>query len=191
MARRNAKTRLRLLRSVASQPDGVVILEDLVGSTQSNAGIRPRLLGAALILMLAAGATACSSSSKSTSTTTLPGFRETPTSTITATPQKGKPAPGPALAAINSYELKHGPALGTWLLTAVQASIADPTYVMFRISPASAKDTNVQGGYGFAHQQGTKWTVVGFGSDGVGCPPGAAGNAVVPAAVITSFGFSC
>jgi len=161
-----------------------------VSSIHSNAGIGPRLLGAALIVMLAAGATACSSSSKTTATT-LPGFRETPTSTLTATPQKGKPAPGPALTAITTYELKHGPALGTWLLTSVQASVADPTYVMFRISPASTKDTNVQGGYGFVHRQGTTWTVISFGSDAVGCPPGAPGNAVVPPPVISGFGFSC
>ena len=161
-----------------------------MSTIESKAGIRPRLLGAALIVMLAAGATACSSSSKNTSTT-LPGSQETPTSTITATPQKGKPAPGPALSAITTYELKHGPAIGTWLLTALQASIADPSYVMFRISPASAKDTNVQGGYGFVHRKGTTWTVVSFGSDAVGCPPGAAGNAVVPGRVISSFGFSC
>jgi hypothetical protein len=167
-----------------------LILEDLVSSIQSKAGNRSLLLGAALIVMLAVGASACSSSSKNTSNS-LPGFQETPTSTITGTPQKGRPAPGAALAAINTYELKHGPALGTWLLTAVQASIADPAYVMFRISPASAKDTNVQGGYGFARQQGSKWTVVSFGSDSVGCPPGAPGNAVVPARVISGFGLSC
>jgi Flp pilus assembly protein TadD len=165
-------------------------LEGLVSSNQSKAGIRSRLLGAGLIALLAVAGSACSSSSKSTATT-LPGPRETPTSTISATPQKGTPAPAAALAAINRYELKSGPALGTWLLTAVQASLADPTYVMFRISPASAKDTNVQGGYGFAHLKGGTWTVVGFGSDSVGCPPGAAGNAVVPALVISGFGFSC
>jgi hypothetical protein len=165
-------------------------LEDLVSSIQSKAGHRSPLLGAALIVMLAVGATACSTSSKHTSAT-LPVFQETPTSTITATPQNGVPAPGAALAAINTYELKHGPALGTWLLTAVQASIADPTYVTFRISPASAKNTNVQAGYGFAHRLGAKWTVVSFGSDSVGCPPGAPGNAVVPARVISGFGLSC
>ena len=161
-----------------------------MSSIPLKALLRPRLLGAALIVMLAVGGSACSSSSKNTGTT-LPGFQETPTSTISAPPQKGTPAPGAALAAINTYELKHGPALGTWLLTAVQASIANPSYVMFRISPASTKDTNVQGGYGFAHRQGTKWTVVGFGSDKVGCPPGAPGNAAVPALVISGFGFSC
>ena len=73
----------------------------------------------------------------------------------------------------------------------MQASVADPTYVMFRISPASTKDTNVQGGYGFVHRQGTTWTVISFGSDAVGCPPGAPGNAVVPPPVISGFGFSC
>ena len=160
-----------------------------MSSIQSKAGNWSPLLGAALIVMLAVGASACSTSSKNTSNT-LP-FQETPPSTLTATPQKGRPAPGAALAAINTYELKHGPALGTWLLTSVQASIADPAYVMYRISPASAKDTNVQGGYGFAHRQGEKWTVVSFGSDSVGCPPGAPGNAVVPVRVISGFGLRC
>jgi hypothetical protein len=147
------------------------------------------MTGAALIAMLALGATACSSSSKSTAST-LP-FRETPTSTLSATPQKGTPAPAPALAAVNKYELAHGPKLGTWLITSVQASIADPTYVMFRINPSSPAVKNVQSGYGFVHRQGNTWTVVGFGSDSVGCPPGAAGNAVVPKPVISGFGFSC
>ena len=161
-----------------------------VSSIQAKVRVRPFLTGATLIVMLTVAATACSSSSKST-TSTFPTFHETPTSTLSATPQKGTPAPAAALSAINRYELAHGPKLGTWLLTAVQASIADPTYVMFRINPASPKNTNVQSGYGFVHRQGTTWTVVGFGSDSVGCPPGAAGNAVVPKLVISGFGFSC
>jgi hypothetical protein len=33
--------------------------------------------------------------------------------------------------------------------------------------------------------------VVGFGSAEVGCPPGAPGNAVVPAAVLAAFGLPC
>ena len=162
-----------------------------MSSLQPRVRTRPFVIGATLIALLAVGATACSSSSKSTANTLPGGFQETPTSTLSATPQKGTPAPAPALAAINKYELAHGPKLGTWLLTSVQASIADPSYVMFRINPSSPTVTNVQSGYGFVHRHGTTWAVVGFGSDSVGCPPGAAGNTVVPARVITGFGLSC
>ena len=45
-----------------------------------------------------------------------------------------------------------------------------------------------QGGYGFLHLANGTWSVVGFGSAQVGCPPGAPGNMVVPAAVLGGFG---
>jgi len=163
-----------------------------VSSIRSKEGFRRCALGAALIVTLGVGGAACSTSSPKTAPLpTVAGFSETPTSTLRATPQKGAPAPAAAITAVSKYELAHGPKLGTWLLTAVRSSTADPAYVMFRVGPAAPNDTNVQAGYGFAHLAGSTWTVVGFGSDAVGCPPGAAGNAVVPPAVISSFGLSC
>jgi hypothetical protein len=165
-----------------------------VTSTQSNANIRPRLAGALLIVVLGVGVAACSSSSKTT-TPPLATVQTPPTqaqlpSTLAA-PQKGKPAPELAEAAITQYETKHGPKLGTWVITSLQASTSDPSFVMYRISPASAKDINVQGGYGFAHEFGGKWSVVAFGSSEVGCPPGAPGNATIPPTVLSTFDLTC
>jgi hypothetical protein len=147
-----------------------------------------------MILVICLGAAACSSSDKS-STPPLPTVAPPPTQaplpTTTAGKQLGKPAPAGALKAINQYEAKNGPKLGTWLLSSVQASTQDPSFVMFRVGPATAADTNVQPGYGFAHLVGGKWAVVSFGSGNVGCAPGAVGNATIPPTVLASFDLTC
>jgi hypothetical protein len=49
----------------------------------------------------------------------------------------------------------------------------------------------VQGGYGFVHSSAGAWSVVGFGSAEVGCPPGTAQTPVVPTPVQTGFGLTC
>jgi hypothetical protein len=77
------------------------------------------------------------------------------------------------------------------VITGSSVSSVDPSYVLFHIGPAPGYESTVQGGYGFAHQVGASWTVIGFGSSEVGCPPGAAGNQVVPTNVLTGFGLSC
>ena len=158
--------------------------------TATASANRFRLSAIALAATIALGATACSSSSKTggplvdpttaqvAGTSVPPGY--IPTVTV----------PSAAVDAIRIYELKSGPPVGSWTITSVQVSTSDPAYVLYRISPA-AGHANVQAGYGFAHQVSGKWTVVGFGSDAVGCPPGAAGNAVVPAAVLSGFQLSC
>jgi hypothetical protein len=164
-----------------------------VTSTQSTANIRPRLAGALLIVVLGVGVAACSSSSKTSAplgTVPTPPTQAQLPSTLAGT-QKGKPAPESAEEAITRYETKHGPKLGTWVITSVQASSSDPTFVMYRLSPASSKDTNVQGGYGFAHEVGTTWSVVAFGSSSVGCPPGVPGNATIPPTVLSTFDLTC
>ena len=127
-----------------------------------------------------AGTKICSTSG-STTTTARTG--------TTTTAASGVPAA--ATAAINSYETANGPAAGTWQITSSQVSKVDPSYVYFQIGPTAGHETTVQGGYGFAHLQSGTWSVIGFGSAQVGCPPGAAGNAVVPSTVLAEFGFSC
>jgi hypothetical protein len=77
------------------------------------------------------------------------------------------------------------------MITGSTVSSVDPSYVLFHIGPAAGYENTVQGGYGFVHGAGSSWTVIGFGSSEVGCPPGAAGNQVVPANVLTGFGLSC
>lgn len=161
-------------------------------STQSTANIRPRLAAALLIVVLGVGVTACSSSSKASAPLgTVPTPTQAQLPSTLAAPQKGKPAPESAEEAITRYETKHGPKLGTWVITSVQASSSDPSFVMYRISPASSKDTNVHGGYGFAHEVGTTWSVVSFGSSLVGCPPGVPGNATIPPTVLSTFDLTC
>ncbi len=134
-----------------------------------------------LLAAQTAGTKVCSTST-STSTTA-------PVTTTTSTAGTG--APAAATAAVNSYEVSHGPAAGTWQITSAQASTVDPTYVLFRIGPAPGHENDVQGGYGFVHNQGGTWTVIGFGSSEVGCPPGSSGNVIVPTAVLAGFGVSC
>lgn len=114
----------------------------------------------------------------------------TATTTTTST-STGSSVPSAATAAINAYETTNGPKAGTWVITGSSVSSVDPSYVLFHIGPAPGYENTVQGGYGFVHQSGGTWTVIGFGSSEVGCPPGAAGNQVVPTNVLTGFGLSC
>lgn len=156
--------------------------------TKSTGTIRPRGAGALVIVALVVGVAACSSSSKPA----VPAPTvQTPLPTLRATPQHGNQAPDAAVTVITRYETKHGPKLGTWLITSVLGSKVDPSFVMYRISPASPKDVDVQPGYGFAHRVGTTWTVVAFGSASVGCPPGVPGNATIPPTVLSSFAVGC
>jgi len=118
----------------------------------------------------------------------------TPTTTTTGattTTTAGGSAPAGALAAINAYESANGPAAGTWQITSTQVSAVDPTYVLFRIGPAPGYQNQVQGGYGFVHDEAGTWTVISFGSALVGCTPSSAQAPVVPAAVLSGFGLSC
>ena len=94
-----------------------------------------------------------------------------------------------ARSVIDHFESVNGPPVGSWKVTALETSSVDPTYVLFRIGPTPGHQ--IQGGYGFAHESSGSWTVIGFGSAEVGCPPGASDNAVVPKAVLTGFSFTC
>jgi hypothetical protein len=147
----------------------------------------------ALLLLptLGLGATACSTSDKTAKTTPV---QSTSTVAATSVPKgyvPGKEVPEPALAAIRKHLTTNGPPLGTWVITSALVSTVDPTYVMFRISPGEGHEAEVEGGYGFAHNQGGNWTVTGFGTDAVGCPPGSAQNQPVPAKVLVAFSITC
>jgi peptidoglycan hydrolase-like protein with peptidoglycan-binding domain len=113
------------------------------------------------------------------------------TSSTSTTIPAGSGVPTAAIAAITSYENANGPATGTWVLSSSQVSTVDPTYVLFHIGPAPGHQDTVQGGYGFAHSSGGTWSVIGFGSAQVGCPPGGPQTPVVPAAVLSGFGLTC
>jgi hypothetical protein len=160
-----------------------------VSSTAIASRSRFRLGAVALAVTLGLGTAACSSSSKS-------GARVDPTTSAvagTSVPPgyAGQvKVPDAAVNTIRTYEVKNGPPIGSWTITSVQVSAVDPTYVLYRISPTPGH-ANVQGGYGFAHQTGSTWTVVGFGTDAVGCPPGATGDKVIPATVLGGFRLGC
>ncbi len=111
------------------------------------------------------------------------------TSSTSTTIPAGSAVPTAAIAAITSYENANGPPAGTWVMSSAQVSSVDPTYVLFHIGPAPGQA--VQGGYGFAHSSGGTWSVIGFGSAEVGCPPGGPQDPVVPAAVLSGFGLTC
>ena len=131
-----------------------------------------------LATAVAAGTRVCASST-------------TTTSSAVTTTTAASAAPAAATAAINAYETANGPPVGTWQITATQVSSVDPSYILFRIGPAPGYQDTVQGGYGFVHNQSGTWTVIGFGSAQVGCPPGGAQTPVVPTAVLTGFGLAC
>jgi peptidoglycan hydrolase-like protein with peptidoglycan-binding domain len=115
----------------------------------------------------------------------------TTTNSAVTTTTTASGASATALASINAYERTNGPAAGTWQITSTQVSSVDPSYVLFRIGPTAGHQDTVQGGYGFVHNQSGTWTVIGFGSAQVGCPPGSAQAPVVPTAVLTGFGLAC
>ena len=112
-----------------------------------------------------------------------------PATTTTAAAFAGVPAS--AVAAITAYETANGPGVGTWQISSAKLSSADPSYVYFQIGPAPGHESTVQGGYGFVRTQGGTWSVVGFGTSEVGCPPNNSQNALVPAVVLAEFGVSC
>jgi hypothetical protein len=113
-----------------------------------------------------------------------------PHHTMTPT-SKGPAVPSGATAAINHYETKNGPGVGKWIIGSSHLSKADPSYAFFRIVPARGFEDSVQGGFGFAHDSGSGWNVVGFGTAQVGCAGAGSNVPVVPAAVLAEFGFSC
>lgn len=115
----------------------------------------------------------------------------TAASSVTTTTASTSGVPTAALTAITAYETAHGPGPGAWEITSTQRSSVDPTYVLFKVGPAPGHENTVQGGYGFVHLSGGTWSVIGFGSSEVGCPPNDAENQAVPTAVLSGFGLSC
>ena len=107
-------------------------------------------------------------------------------------PKRGSGSNGPDAAArsvINRFESVIGPPVGSWRVTELETSSVDSTYVLFSVG--STPGHQIQAGYGFAHESSGSWTVIGFGSAEVGCPPGGSDNAVVPRAVLTGFSLTC
>jgi hypothetical protein len=94
----------------------------------------------------------------------------------------------PALvAAIVDYQTAQHVPRGTYVVTGVKLASVDPSWAKFSVGPTPADRATFQGGYGIAHMSGSDWSVVGFGSAEVGCPPGPS----VPSDVLNSLGLSC
>jgi|GEM_PF-3539717 len=128
----------------------------------------------------------------------LPCPPESPTGSTTTT-TAGAPAPTATAAspvaaittAVDAYQLGQGLQPGQYTITGISVSTVDPDWARFSVGPTPADRASFQGGYGFAHRSDGYWSVVGFGSAGVGCLPGAADNQVVPAPVLAGFDLSC
>jgi hypothetical protein len=142
---------------------------------------RPAVLVSSAVLAVVVSS--CSSSSSQSSSTTT-------SSAVTSTTMASA-APAAATAAINAYETTNGPATGTWQITSTQVSTVDPSYILFRIGATPGHQDSVQGGYGFVRNKSGTWSVIGFGSAEVGCPPGSTQTPVVPSAVLGGFGLAC
>jgi hypothetical protein len=59
------------------------------------------------------------------------------------------------------------------------------------LGPAPGYENSYQGGYGFALQVSGAWSVIGFGTFGVGCASDGSTQPVVSNAVLSGFGLSC
>ena len=135
------------------------------------------------LLAVAVSLAACGSSTKPRSkatTTTVP-------LTTTTLPPEVKNTP---TQAVTSYETAQGVTQSEYTIGHLATSAVDPTWALFSLLNTPG-EINFQPGYGFAHRTGGSWTVVGFGSSMVGCPPGASGNQVVPARVLAGFSLTC
>jgi len=122
----------------------------------------------------------------------VPAHRSTTTAAATGATTTTTASPVAAVTAVvNAYQMGQGIEPAQYAIISVAISTVDPAGARFSVGPTGADQVSFQGGYGFAHHRGGSWAVVGFGSAEVGCPPGAPGNAVVPAAVLAGFNLWC
>lgn len=152
---------------------------------------------------------ACGSNGASSPTSTAPRPTSTtaaPASTGTAATATTAPAPTTsttqpaattttttASSALNvavvAYQTSQGVQPSQYQVKAESISTVDPTWGYFSVGPSSPTEDDYQGGFGYLQQSGGTWSVVDFGSSGVGRPGTRGVN--VPVAVITGFGQAC
>lgn len=126
---------------------------------------------------------ACSSAPSSSGTTTTTARAATTTTGASTIDLLGH--------AVRAYESSMGVKPSQFMLTSLGVSGVDPAWAQFSIGPAASDVDTFQGGYGYLYRSGGVWSVVGFGSAQVGCPPAAPGNKVLPADVLAGFDKSC
>ena len=159
--------------------------------------------GAAALLAAGVLLAACGSGSPPTASTTTTGPRATtttststtaaPATTVAPTTTTAAPTTTTSLqsaldAAVAAFQASQGVTPSSYRISAVAVSTVDATWARFSVGPTSATETSFQGGYGYLHQSGGAWNVVGFGSAEVGCSPESGG---VPPAVLAGFGTTC
>jgi hypothetical protein len=158
---------------------------------KQHAGILVAAVTACLVVLVAVAAVAGFAYGRHSTSLVTPSAAShtvTPANPVMPTPDASL-VPSGATAAINHYETQNGPGAGKWVIESSQVSKVNPSYVFFRIGPAKGFEDSVQGGYGFALDSGSSWSVIGFGSAQVGCS--GSDSPVVPSAVLAEVGFGC
>jgi hypothetical protein len=159
----------------------------VVSSGSSEVGCPPGATGNAVVpttvlsefgLTCPPATTTTTSTMAATTTTTAP-----PSTTTTASSQKAA-----LTAVVVAFQTSQGVSQSKYHISGLAVSTVQSTWAKFSVGPTATDKGTFQGGYGFLRLSNGTWSVVGFGSSQVGCPPGAAGNMVVPTAVLNGFG---
>jgi hypothetical protein len=155
-------------------------------------GLLRRITVIGIPLALALTLAACGSSPHKGHAGTKSGSgKSTTTTTVSATTTTIAPAVHNSLnTAITAYQTSQGLQASQYTITHIEVSAVDSSWALFSVIP-TANEVNFQGGYGFVHEVNGNWSVVGFGSSNVGCPPGAKGNKVLPANILNGFHLGC
>ena len=150
---------------------------------------------AAGMVLAACGTGSPTSAQRSTTTTPGPAPRTTSTAppvatttTTTAAPTTTTSVQAALEAAIIAFQTSQGVPSSDYRVENAMVSTMDTTWAKFTAARAPSAGDTYQGGYGYLHQAGGTWGVVGFGTSAVGCSP-QSGN--VPAVVLSGFGTVC
>jgi hypothetical protein len=158
----------------------------VVSSGSSEVGCPPGAAGNAVVptaVLSEFGLTCPPATTTTTSTTAAATTTTAPSTTATTTSQQAA-----LTAVVVAFQTSQGVAQSKYQIGGIAVSTVQSTWAKFSVAPAATDKGTFQGGYGFLHLSNGTWSVVGFGSAQVGCPPGAAGNMVVPTAVLNGFG---
>ena len=150
-------------------------------------------VAAAAIVLAACGGGSPTSAPRPTTTTAGVAPRTTAappvtTTTTTEAPTTTTSEQAALEAAITAFQASQGVPSSSYQIENVLVSTMDDTWAKFTAARSGTAGDTYQGGYGYLHQAGGTWTVVGFGTSAVGCSP-QSGN--VPAVVLSGFGTVC
>jgi hypothetical protein len=146
------------------------------------------------IVLAACGSGPPTSAARPTTTTTGVEPRTTTALPVATTTTTGAPSTtttsvqAALVSAITAFQTSEGVPASSYQIANVSVSTMDDTWAKFAAARSATAGNTYQGGYGYLHQAGGTWTVVGFGTAAVGCSP-QSGN--VPAVVLSGFGTVC